>query len=319
MLDLGSEYKLVKSEEQSVDFWFLAYRKVLENGLVNEYEGANITVARKDNSIAFLTTFDMPANTLKAEISEEQALEKAQPIIEKLVGKVNKVELKYVQPNFFWEKQELEPATFIRLAYQIQFNENYFVDIDAVTGEIIGGDEFMAAGGAFGVTNVSDASARYTLGVNGLRTLGYSVTGNYTNDYQLKEDIMSFLQRSDAYAFYFTGHGSTSSIGNQGVSWSLSRSTIASYGGNWDFVFLLACSTGTNTWANSFNIYSSSSNKAYIGFTGSIVSSDAGRYARNFWPQVGNSRLYNGAVYAQNQVYLPLYFCGDKYYWGWSR
>lgn len=33
----------------------------------------------------------------------------------------------------------------------------------------------MAAGGSFGVTSVTDASARVNLAAGGLRTLGYSV------------------------------------------------------------------------------------------------------------------------------------------------
>lgn len=101
--------------------------------------------------------------------------------------------------------------------------------------------------------------------------------------------------------------------------WSLSKSTVAGYGGNWDFVFLHCCSAGTATWASAFNINNNSTNKAFMGFSDIIYGTDSARYARVFWPQVGNSRLYNGAIYAQNQVYLPLYFTGDRYYWGWAR
>ena len=152
MLGLDSSYELVKSEEQTVDFWFLAYRKSLDNGLVNNGDGVNILVARKDASVGILTRFDMAANTLEAEISEAEAIAKAQPIINDLNANVDGAELRYIQPNYYWKADgPYEPADFVRLAYEISVKGGqYFIDVDAVTGEVIGGDMIMGSGGAFG-------------------------------------------------------------------------------------------------------------------------------------------------------------------------
>lgn len=146
MLGLDENYKLVYTEGFSNDYWSMNYRRVLPNGLDNVYDGVNVTVARKNCSVAFLHYFDLPANTLEAEITEEEALAAAQPVIDRLkTKKVSSVKLRYVQPNFYWEDKYYEDVDFIRLAYEIKLNKGqYLVYVDAVTGEVIGGD--MAIG-----------------------------------------------------------------------------------------------------------------------------------------------------------------------------
>lgn len=153
MLGLDSSYKLLVSEEDTVDYWFIAYRKVLDNGLYNENDGVNITIARKDASVAFLSTFDMPANTLVAEITKEEAITVAKVVADNLNASIdNKVELKYVRPNYYWKDDEAyETADFVRLAYEVSLNDGeYVVEIDAITGEVIGGGTMMDAAGSFG-------------------------------------------------------------------------------------------------------------------------------------------------------------------------
>ena len=99
----------------------------------------------------------------------------------------------------------------------------------------------------------------------------------------------------------------------------LQRTTIAGYNGNWKFVFLDACNTGTSTWASAFNITDNSSNRAYIGWSDTIDDENATQYARKLFPALGDSRIYNEAIWARNELsnlVLPLYFCGDRYYVG---
>lgn len=339
MLGLDDSYELVKSEEETVDFWFLAYRKVLSNGLVNENDGVNIMVARKDASVAFLNTFDMPANTLTAEKTEAEALTAANSVMSQkgfTSADIDDVELGYVQPNFFWEEENYEPANFVRLAYIISLKDSaYFIYVDAVTGEVIGGDMAMGSGGAFGDQYVAGAQTIVNLAVNGIgNTMGYSpVFSRCSSTNTTKNEILNFVERSDARAFYFSGHGwidptygarisVKNGLGeNADVIWRLYIRDLASYHTNWNFVFLSCCHLGTASCASAFNIYDSSDNKVYMGFTGSIISATCEKFNSFFWSQVGSSRLYNCAIYARNSIYdmnlnAPLYFTGDKYYWG---
>ena len=46
---------------------------------------------------------------------------------------------------------------------------------------------------------------------------------------------------------------------------------------------------------------------------------NATQYARKLFPALGDSRIYNEAIWARNELsnlVLPLYFCGDRYYVG---
>ncbi len=326
MLELEGEYKLVKSEKVTVDYWLLAYRQVLENGLVNECDGVNITIARKDASLAFLSTFDLEANTTTAEISKEEAIVAAQPVIEKLQATVDGAELCYVQPNYYWrEGGPYEPADFVRLAYNISLNGgNQFVYVDAVTGEVIGGNVMMLSAGAYGDGYMSESSSNVSLAKAAFKRLGYSATGTTSKEYSLKNTIMSFLKKSDAYGFMFYGHGDNDVIcakdTKDDIVWSLNRTTIDGYNGNWKFVFLSACETGTPAWASAFNITSNSQDRFFMGFYNTVKVTNMRQYNREFWPQVNGSRyLYTAAVNTRNSLStldLPLYCLGDKTYNG---
>lgn len=334
MLGMDSSYELVKSEEQTVDFWFLAYRKSLDNGLVNNGDGVNILVARKDASVGVLTRFDMVANTLEAEISEAEAIAKAQPIINDLNANVDGAELRYIQPNYYWKADgPYEPADFVRLAYEISLNdEQYLIDVDAITGEVIGGGEAMGSGGAFGDQYVSGAQtvvsdAKKAIGT----TMGYSPIYSLcaSND-ATKSNILTFIKRSDARAFYFSGHGYVDptygpriSVKNTGgvVVWRLYTKDIGSYHTNWNFVFLSTCHLGKASVASHFNISDSSDSKAFMGFADEIISTTCSKFNSIFWSQVGHSRLYNCALVARNAIYdmkldAPLFFAGDRKYMG---
>ena len=213
MLGMDSTYKLVNSEEESNDYWFLAYRKVEDNGLINGNNGVNITVARADNSVVYLDVFDLEANTIEAEVSDDEALDNAKSVLDSLEYNeqdVDSVELTYVQPNFFWENDTYIPAECSRLAYRISLDSgSYFVDVDAVTGEVIGGDATLGSGGSFGDQYVERATHRVNLAKNNFTSpLGYSpVYYKCASTNDTKASITTYLQRSDAMAFYFSGHG----------------------------------------------------------------------------------------------------------------
>lgn len=154
--------------------------------------------------------------------------------------------------------------------------------------------------------------------------LGYSpITSLCSDDFSMKTKIMNFLQQSNAYGFYFSGHGSRDTIAIQyprgTCIWNLQRTTIASYGGNWKFVFLDACNTGTTTWASAFNITNNTPNRAYMGWSDTIIDKNATAFAQVFFQLLGSTPIYNEAKWARNELSnltLPFYFCGDRDYVG---
>ncbi|MGI6361338.1 MAG: hypothetical protein ACOX05_03405 [Bacillota bacterium] len=332
MLGVSDKYELVKSAEETVDYWMLYYRAKLDNGLINEHDGVTVTVARADNSVAFLSVFGMEANTETPAISEREAVAKAKPVMEGLEGynevKVGKVYLKYVQPNFYWtEGGPYEPAQFVRLAYVIESDDSSLLfHVDAVTGEVIGGDEAQLVAGAYGNKGMYQVDDILSKATSSFVTLGYLPVFKECSDaYSMKAKIISFLKRADAYGFYFHGHGSAGDIGIKNYSnnefvFTLQRTTIDGYNGSWRFVFLNCCSAGTTAWANAFNITNNSSNRVFMGWTRITYASNNAQFARIFFAGVDGSRLYNCAVWAKNQLPtldLPLKFIGDQNYWGW--
>lgn len=95
--------------------------------------------------------------------------------------------------------------------------------------------------------------------------------------------------------------------------------------GNWHFVFLDACHTAdSSNWANRFNISSSYSNRAYLGWSGAVLTGNSYKFAVQFWPLVGTMSIRNAAVAAAAEVEgsgtTPIRFYGDTSYYGkaWS-
>ncbi|MGI6361373.1 MAG: PepSY domain-containing protein [Bacillota bacterium] len=268
----------------------MSYVRVLENGLENPHEVVNILLYRGDGSIGYITRFNKPVNTLKAEISEEEALKSAAEQIEKLDGKVDGVELVYYRPNFFWSEESYEIADFVRLSYKISLNEGYyFIYVDAVTGEVTGGDEVSDSAGSFGSNVRSVTVTCSNRAANKFILRGYSpVLMSQILPAQMFPKIKTFVQdRADAYGFYFCGHGSYHDIGDvYNGNWTTMESSAVE--GNWKFVVLDACSTAKNaTWSNAFKIYTTSTNKAFVGWsdTGTFATSNSFNYY--FWYYVG--------------------------------
>jgi hypothetical protein len=351
ILGLEGKYELVTSEEFSTSYWVLAYKEKLSNGIINSYKGVSINVVRADASVGFLRVFDMDVNTEKAEITEEEALKKAQPIIDNLGegAEVKKTTLMYERPNYAWDgSDKVKLANYVRLIYNINIvNEdeetggNYEIHIDAVTGKVVGGGMGMDKGGAFGQRTGEGIAApgnNFTRMVqragNFLSNRGFNVTQNASNSTALKGQIENFLYNEPtAYAFYFAGHGGYySGIGDairakQDAStpyyyiWTIKRTDIDANTGNWKFVFLDSCSTGTAAWTHAFNITNSSSKRVFLSWSNTIYSNYAdafnnqflylaGRYDRSLHKAAVDARADLGGTVSQ----LPIYFCGDQTY-----
>ncbi|MGI6361049.1 MAG: hypothetical protein ACOX05_01920 [Bacillota bacterium] len=344
LLGLDGQYELIESSEFSPDYWVLYYREKLDNGLINPYKGVGINIVRADNSVGLVYISDKDVNTQKAEITEEEALENAQPTITKLGdnAQVANIELMYTRPNYAWDGSGVyKLANYVRLVYNINIIDEtaalggeYEIHVDAVTGEVVGGNVSEDLGGAFGQATggVSHTSHNYTQRVqrafNKLRTMGYNPTTKMAdNTYNLKTAIINHLTHNSAYAFHFSGHGSANNIGampdalpypdSKTPIWTLQRTSIAGYNGNWKFVYLDCCSGGTANWTHAFNITNNSTNRAFIGYGGKITSDIANAMNNEIYYNMGRRSIHQAVVRAQTVVGTNLgWFCGDRDYWG---
>lgn len=136
------------------------------------------------------------------------------------------------------------------------------------------------------------------------------------------DDIQDYLQAlGNEYAFYFSGHGTQNALG----FFEHILITPNDVHGNWHFVFLDSCNSASGTsWANAFNI-NGYSNRAFLGWNGTIEWDPGYAFAEHFWPLVnGVNTIQNAAVVAAALVpgdgTTPIKFYGDTSYTGmaWS-
>ncbi|MGI6361375.1 MAG: PepSY domain-containing protein [Bacillota bacterium] len=329
-LGLSDDYKLEYVRAEDANLCDARYVRILENGLENPYEAVNILLYRGDGSIGFIHRFDESVNTLKAEISEEEALKSAQEQIEKLEGKVDGVELVYYKPNFFWEEESYETSKFVRLSYRISLNEGfYFIYVDAVTGEVTGGDMAADSAGCFGssIFYNNNGPVCANRAANKFILRGYSpVLMSTISGSPYIDKIKAFVKlqnRPDAYGFYYIGHGSYNNIGdvkNSNGDFALMYSSEVT--GNWKFVVLDSCSSAADaTWSNAFKIYSTSINKAFVGWSSRVAVGTLKEFNEEFWPLVGGCSIQWAMKTGWDRTgyrYFTAYprFTGDASYYG---
>lgn len=327
----GNEYEIVESKEFDNDYWNIVWMRRLENGVLNPFDSVKVTIDKIDLSIVFLTRFKEEAKNVKPAITQEEAQKRAEELIRSLEGVVTEVSLCYTRPNYFWNTERSnELYDEIELVYEIVLDDGRAtIYVHATTGEIIGGDISRSeCAGSYGQTNagLSHSGDCVDLATDGMVTLGYSPSYYKTLDTpSLKGYVQTHINRSDAYGFYFCGHGNSSTSDprisvedkNDDFNAVLYSSEVV---GNWHFVFLDACHTGRTIWSNAFNISSSYSNRAYLGWDGTVNTAPAYQFAQEFWAIVGTMSIRDAAVYAANQVpgsgTTPIRFFGDATYDG---
>lgn len=334
LLNLSDEYVLIGTEEFDEDYLTVTMSKAY-NGIENPYESVNAVIRKTDSNVVYLRVFDTAPETTEATIGENEALSAAADIIAELGTDVTSSKLVFTEPNYYWYNgtdTDYEIADFVRLAYEFVIGDgDWIVDVDAVTGEVIGGDMSMAEkAGCYGQTDTNYYKGATTtkLAVAGYKKLGYTTSSqNSDNGTTLSSTISSFKSGSTAYGLYIRAHGNSAmtrlTVEVDGVFTPILYRTSVS--GNWHFVFLDACYTGTDsTWASSFNISSSYASRAYLGWSGTVLTGNSYKFAVQFWPLVGTMSIRNAAVAAAAEVEgsgtTPIRFYGDTSYYGkaWS-
>ncbi|MFZ3132095.1 MAG: hypothetical protein WA125_13635 [Desulfosporosinus sp.] len=315
-------YKLVNSEAFDNDYWQLEWEKDIGDGILNPNDSLKVVLNRKDNSIAVFNRFEMMPNTSEPNISKEEALAAAQPVLSS-ISKITSTTISQsvIRPNYFWnDGGPYQKEASAKLAYVININNGeYLIYIDSVTGTNLGGDESKKNGKAFAWTGFSFAAESASLARTGMSGLGYNALSSWVGSgSSMGTSINSYWSGSSSYGFYVDCHGSSTSIGDNST-WSLSTSNVT---GNWNLVFLDACSTGASTaWARAFKIYGYSG-RAFLGWYQGVEVTPAYEFNTYFWPEAVNmnhsNNIRDAAVWAASQVSgsTPIRFYGDSSYNG---
>lgn len=155
--------------------------------------------------------------------------------------------------------------------------------------------------------------------VSGLSKLGYSCTsevGAITRD-----SMLSWIGNTgNGYAMYVHTLGGSGYF-NDYYGYSITSSMIS---GNWDFVFIdSSYSAADATLANAFHS-TGYSNRCFLGWSGSITTSNAENFGYHFWiDQVGSSSIRSAAVNAAAAVpgsgTTPIRLYGSTTYTGAAR
>ena len=244
------QYELVSCHDMLDGTWSIVWNKVMENNIVNPFDVVVVSVDAKDGSII---TFNRNCITPECNINminEEDAIKFAEPVIKK-VEKYDKVttQLTVVKPNFFWEEGgPYEEADFIRIAWKIILDGNIFIDVDAETGEILGGDITQSDGARVMCTVPAfyNTAVRTNLAAEAFARLGYYQPAwcQPWNDWVVKTDITWLITHPELYGLFLSCHGPAQNWtpGNRYLTdsreWTLFPSEIS---GNWHFVILDAC------------------------------------------------------------------------------
>ncbi|MGM9631300.1 hypothetical protein [Butyricicoccus sp.] len=119
------------------------WEKILSGGIVNPYDSVTLILDKDTYAIRVLNRFNEVAPVQTTAITEEQAKQIALTCQENFEA-VTACKLTYVQPNFFWNEEQIayEPCDILELVYECVIDNQYIVDVDAETGEIIGGDSY---------------------------------------------------------------------------------------------------------------------------------------------------------------------------------
>lgn len=324
---LGNDYELVSSKSFDDDYWNIILMRRLENGILNPYESIKATINKSNFNIVFLNRFNEKANKVDHTISKNQAKETTKILVKSLDDYKNEISLCYIDPSSLIYKENSYQKSSVELAYKI-ITGNMITYVDATTGKIIGKDQYKEIGGSYGQTNDGlnysgdsvDRASTY------MALMGYIPTYlNKLDTVELKNNITYLLGRDNAYAFYFCGHGDSSTVdpslaikdSNDDYHDVLLKSEVT---GNWHFVFLDACHTGRSIWAEAFNISSSHPKTAYLGWDGKVQASNTNSFCIKFWMHRVLMNVRDAAVKAAGEVpgvgTTPIKFFGDTSYNG---
>ncbi len=136
------DYKLIDCSNDLEGCWILSWCKNYGDELVNPYETVNVIVDAQDGSIMLYGKNENKPNSIEPNISENDAINYASNIISKYDG-YNNIE---VDLTFYKVETTNTNSTEndIRLTWKISVDDNIFIYVDAITGDILGKDRIKS-------------------------------------------------------------------------------------------------------------------------------------------------------------------------------
>lgn len=348
-----SGYKLIDCSNNIQGIWSLTWCWEYENNLINPYKCVCVIVDAKDGSISLYGKNDIEPNSTKPVISKDEAIKYAKEIIDNYEYEYEDenidVILTFTRPNFFFEEGgPYEMADFVRLCWKVSLDSGIIVDVDAETGEILGGSYSKSVSARamfvenFGGSNPEkNARAAYAA----FNRLGYDQT-NYCPVYWRvnQVDMDWILAQTDMYGLYLSCHGDVTddlsenfllatTANNANQTWTLSSNK--NYG-IWRFVYLDAClSSCTNNFANAFNC--TNAGECFVGWNVIANVAMTEYFNERFFARLGSMPVYNavwdtlwetrldGGYNTPPRFFKDTFtticdpgFIGDSNYYGWA-
>lgn len=316
-----TNYKLNYSDSFLDNGWLLSFTKKNDFGAENLYDQIRVTIDKSTNKIMSYKKINKYNLNKPANISDAKAKEIAKGFFESKNIPLNETlgsKLMVEEKNNFYDYSITKTVKVYNptLIYKIK-NNGLYVYIDAYSGKIVGGDFDKSKNGCAwylgenGYNNWEDAKEIQSI----MTTLGYKATRDRVEvDGSDVNTVRAFLKNTNSYAFSFSGHGNSQSIGSRD-GWTISYNEIS---GIWNFVFLDACNTGADTYlSNAFGITNNSRNKIFLGWFKTVNGSLTYNYVKslnNFVKKYPNDKFYNNVWKAldSSEQYFPLRFRGDK-------
>lgn len=315
---IGDGYVLTQEYYFDSQTRSLRYERELSNGALDNYDTYTIHIDETYNEL--ISLYKSSSNYIESRSVSFIPCSKAIDIARDYLGESvfisdNDVELATVKTNHFFDNSFDKGE--IRLAYIVK-TSSYTVYVDAFSGDIIGGDLPKAIlGGAIGAEDISVASDSVSLAKSILQSIGYNSTSTSVTA-QFKTVVPQLLK----YAFYSCSHGSATAIcSNKSSVPSTDRTFFYTDvpSGTYKLVFLDACNTASTQWKNAFGISDSSTDKAFLGWSGTVNAQSAYEFCLYFWGGLceGDTvrQVALDAALLQGEG-LPISFTGDRLYNG---
>lgn len=327
-----STYKQTDCSNNIEGIWMLTWNKKINEELANPYDNINVAVDAKDGSIKIYCKNTMLPNEVEPVVTREEAIELARPVFERngITGNIDAT-LGFFRPNYFWDEEDYNPETFVRLSWNVNIDNDSFVQIDAITGENIGGDtKKNICGRSMFVVDFPGIYECAALGYDALNRLNYDQT-NYPPVYWsiTQTDINWMLSQSDMYALYLSSHGNKTSLYNSildGNNWAVYCYDNTSFG-VWRFVYLDACYTSkTLRFPNAFHCLNTGT--CFVGWNVAVNIYTSLDFDERFLPRLGYMSVYDAVVvsltesrdagFDEDYNICDPGFAGDPNYYGWA-
>lgn len=115
--------------------------KIEKNGFSNLYDGLSVRIDGNSNEIVIFRRFNDVVEASEIIITEAEAKRIALNLKEEF-NKVTGCNKEYVKPNYYWtEEGSLGKDTdMVRLVYNVNIDNRFYVYVDVETGDVLGGD-----------------------------------------------------------------------------------------------------------------------------------------------------------------------------------